>query len=63
MFYRFPKLRLGGGVTYHLNPDLSGSGVISGLDVSFNNALGTLLQADYRITDKMNLGARYTTLD
>ena len=63
VFYRFPKVRLGGGVTYHLNPDLSGSDVISGLNANFNNAFGTLLQADYRITDKMNLGARYTTLD
>lgn len=63
VFYRFPKVRLGGGVTYHLNPDLSGSGVISGLNVDFDNAFGAILQADYRLTDKLNLGARYTMLD
>jgi len=63
VFYRLPELRLGGGLTYHINPKLSGSGVASGLDASFDDALGLLLQADYRVTPKINLGIRYTSLD
>ncbi len=63
VFYRLPAVRFGGGLTYHLNPDLSGSGVVSGLNAQFKDALGVLLQVDWRITDKLSLGARYTALD
>lgn len=63
VFYRLPELRVGGGLTYHLNPELSGSGFAGGLNVNFDNALGLLLQADYRVTPKINLGIRYTSLD
>jgi len=61
-FYRFEKVRLGGGLAYHLDPRLEGSGVIGGLDVKFKNSPGTVLQADWRITDAMALGLRYTIL-
>jgi hypothetical protein len=63
VLYRLPQLRLGGGLTYHLGPKLSGSGVASGLNANFDDALGLLLQADYRVTPKINLGIRYTSLD
>lgn len=63
VFYRLPSVRLGGGVTYHINPDLDGSGVVGGLNVKFEDALGFVLQADWRLTEKMNLGLRYTVLD
>ncbi len=63
MFFRTSSVRVGGGLTYHLNPDLSGSGVASGLNVNFKNSLGYILQADWRITEKLSLGARYTILD
>ena len=63
VFYRLPELRLGGGLTYHLGPELSGSGFAGGLNVKFDDALGLLLQADYRVTPKINLGVRYTSLD
>ncbi|HLQ27140.1 MAG TPA: outer membrane beta-barrel protein [Acidiferrobacterales bacterium] len=62
-FYKFEKVRLGGGLAYHINPKLKSSGDLSGLDVSFDNALGYVAQADYRITDKMNVGIRYTSVD
>jgi hypothetical protein len=63
VFYRMPSVRIGGGLTYHLNPDLSGNGVVGGLNVNFKNSLGYILQADWRINDKLSLGARYTILD
>jgi len=62
VFYRFPSVRLGGGLTLHLNPKLRGDGTASGLNVPFDDALGLVLQADYRFTDKMTLGMRYTSV-
>ncbi len=63
VFYRWDKVRVGGGLTDHFSPKLSGGGVVSGLNVSFKTSVGEILQADWRITEKMNLGARYTILD
>ena len=60
-FYRLEKVRLGGGLTYHLNPELDGSGVVGGaLDAKFDDALGLVLQGDYRFGDKLTVGLRYT---
>ncbi|HZO02392.1 MAG TPA: hypothetical protein VFB93_14440 [Burkholderiales bacterium] len=62
-FYRFAKVRIGGGLTYHLNPELEGSGVASSVNVKFKNALGFLVQADWRITQGLALGLRYTFIE
>lgn len=61
-FYRWPRFRAGGGLTYHISPRLDGDGVAEELEVRFKNALGAVLQADWRITEAMSLGARYTML-
>jgi hypothetical protein len=63
LFYNFPEVRVGAGATYHLNPELDGSGVAGGLNVDFDNALGFLAQIDWRIAEKVSVGARYTALD
>lgn len=62
-FYRFDKIRLGGGLAYHISPRLEGSGVVGGLDVKFKNATGVVLQADWRFTDALAAGLRYTVLE
>lgn len=62
-FYRFARVRLGGGLTYHLNPRIEGTGVVGGLDIKFKNALGLVLQADWRATESLGLGVRYTFLE
>jgi hypothetical protein len=63
-FYRFEKVRLGGGLTYHLNPELDGSGVVGGgLDAKFDDALGLVLQADYRFGEKLTVALRYTSIE
>jgi hypothetical protein len=62
-FYRFQKVRVGGGLAYHISPKLEGSGVVGGLDVKFKDALGAVLQADWRITEQMAAGLRYTILE
>jgi hypothetical protein len=63
VFYRWSWLRLGGGLTYHLNPQLKGNGEVSGLTTGFDNALGFVLQADYRITETFTAGVRFTSVD
>ncbi|HEX9810683.1 MAG TPA: outer membrane beta-barrel protein [Burkholderiales bacterium] len=63
LFYRWPTVRLGGGLTYHLNPHFEGSALGISVNSSFKNALGFVLQADWRLVETVNLGLRYTTLD
>jgi hypothetical protein len=62
VFYRAPKFRVGGGLTYHLSPKLSGSGVAGGLNVNVDDALGVVLQGDWLITQRISVGLRYTNL-
>ncbi len=62
VFYRLPKFRFGGGLTYHLGPQLKGSGVASDLNAKYKDAAGLVLQADYRFTEKFAAGLRYTNV-
>lgn len=62
LFYRMQSFRLGGGLTYVINPRLKGSGAASNIDVTLDDALGVVLQADY-LMGKVNLGLRATLLD
>src|SRR5712691_4758091 len=62
VFYRLPKFRFGGGLTYHLSPQLKGSGVASDLNAKYKDAAGLVLQADYRFTEKFAAGLRYTNV-
>ena len=62
-FYRFARVRVGGGLAYHINPRLEGSGVVGGLDIRFKDALGAIVQVDWRITETVALGGRYTMLE
>jgi len=67
VFYRMPRFRAGGGLTYHMNPEVSGSGAARNVNLQFDNALGLLLQADWLIIDRktltMALGLRYTNIE
>ena len=62
LFYRWPSFRLGGGLTYVMDPRVKGSGAASNVDTSFDNATGMLLQGDY-LLDGFALGLRATLLD
>ena len=67
VFYRAPRIRVGGGVTYHMNPEVTGSGVARNVNLQFDNAFGLILQADWLIMDRktltMALGLRYTNIE
>lgn len=69
VFYNFPKARLGAGATYHLNPEIEGSeagvqfvGNGTGRE-EYDDALGFLVQVDWRIAEKVAIGLRYTSLE
>lgn len=62
-FYKTDRWRLGAGLTYHLSPDLSGSGVASGVDASFDDALGVVVEMDRFFGDNAYFGVRYTSID
>lgn len=61
-FYTIPAWRFGGGLTYHLNPSLQGSGVAAGVDVNFDNTLGVIVEVDY-VMGKAYIGGRITRID
>lgn len=62
VFYRRPSFRLGGGMTYVMNPRAKGSDAASNVDMTFDNALGAVLQGDY-LVEQVSLGLRYTLID
>ena len=62
VFYRFPKVRVGGGLTYHLHPKLSGSGVPGNVNGNFDDSLGYVLEADYLVSQRLTVGGRYTSI-
>ena len=59
VFYRIPNWRFGGGLTYHINPSLKGSGIAGGLNANYKDALGIVLQGDYMFGEKLKLGLRF----
>lgn len=58
VFYRMPNFRFGGGLTFHINPTLKGSGAASGLQANYKDAAGLVLQGDYMFGDRIKLGLR-----
>lgn len=54
-----PQWRVGGGVRYTTSPKLSSGGVVSGLDIKFDNATSGVLEAEYFWTPKIGMKIRY----
>lgn len=61
--YKLKKFRVGGGLTYHLSPELKGDGFAAGLQADYDDALGFLIQTNYNFTDNFSLGLRYTIIE
>lgn len=57
------RVRIGGGLAYHLAPNISAEGSLLNADVDLDNALGGVLQADYLISPSFAVGIRYTFLE
>ena len=61
--YRLDKLKVGGGISYSLNNSLKGSGVASGVDSDFDNALGYTAILEYAISEKYSASVQYTLME
>ncbi len=71
VMFKNRRWKFGGGVTYHLNPYLSGS--FSGYDRGeyfndavndrYDDAIGGIAQVDYRATDNFAIGIRGTYIE
>ncbi|CAA6802085.1 MAG: Unknown protein [uncultured Sulfurovum sp.] len=65
------RWKFGGGITYHLNPELSGSfsGISNGqafddsVDDTYDNAIGGVIQAQYMMSDSSAIGLRGTFIE
>lgn len=66
------KWKFGGGLTYHLNPEISGN--FSGfnrnnnffndsIDDQYENALGGVVQVQYKVSDSTAIGVRGTFME
>ncbi len=51
----------GVGLTYHMSPKVTGTGVVSG-NIQFDDALGMVFQVGYRLSDRSTIGMRYTNI-
>jgi hypothetical protein len=63
VFYNMERVRVGGGLTYHMSPKLRSSGFAPNPTADYDNAVGTVLGADYRYNQNGFLGLRYTSLE
>lgn len=62
-FYKFHILRLGAGLSYHLNPGLESDELPPGLDGNFDNALGVIFEIDYLIRNLFLVGLTYEIVE
>jgi hypothetical protein len=61
-FYRWQSFRLGGGLTYVINPKVKSSGIPGNANATLDNAAGVVVQGDY-LLGRVAIGLRYTALD
>jgi hypothetical protein len=54
-----PAWRVGGGVRYISNPKLSSSGVLSGMDISFDSTTSAVVEAEYFPRPRLGIKLRY----
>ena len=63
LFYHKEEFRLGLGATVHLFPKYEVSGETVNASNSYEDAIGALLEFDYRINELFLVGLRYTNID
>ena len=61
--YNFGKVSVGAGVTYHISPERSSSGIASNLGTTeFDSALGGVAQATFNFNQHSSIGVRATAI-
>ena len=62
-FVKFKRFRIGGGVTWHLNPELKGSGSVSQVNVEADDETGFVVETDYFFYKKAYVSIKYTDIE
>jgi len=63
-YYNVNNIRIGFGLTYHLNPELDGSDAAGpNADLDFDDALGTVLSIEYKFGNGFAAGLRHTSIE
>lgn len=62
LFYYSEDFRLGLGATVHVYPKYKVSGATKNASSSYKDAIGGLLEIDYRVTGQLHMGLRYTNI-
>ena len=63
-FWATPQWRIGGGATYHINPELDIDIDYSpNVNIDFKNAAGVVVQAEYRLSEQLSIGLRHTAIE
>lgn len=53
-----PNFRLGGGARFVNSPKVAGSGVLSGINLEFDNTTGVVVEGEYLVTPSIGLKLR-----
>jgi len=62
-FVKIQDFKFGGGLTYHLSPELDGGFGNDTINYQFENAWGGVLQAQYSFVDAFAIGVKATFID
>ena len=62
-FYNHENFRLGFGATAHLFSKYKVSGDTKNASSIYKNSIGGLLEIDYRVSQSLHMGLRYTSID
>jgi hypothetical protein len=54
-----PAWRVGGGVRYTSSPKMTGGGIASGMDISFDNTTSAVVEAEYFTSPNLGIKLRY----
>ncbi|MBD3792875.1 MAG: hypothetical protein IE889_01775 [Campylobacterales bacterium] len=60
--FKVQDWKLGGGVTYHMNPELDGRFDNDSINYKFDDALGAMVQIQYSPIDVFSIGLRGTAI-
>lgn len=63
LFYETKKTRFGIGATYHMSPSVKGSGVAENIQQEYDDALGYIVEFNYRRHAGFLWGIRLTFID
>mgnify|MGYP002700549419 CR=1 FL=1 len=62
-YYNFDRIRIGLGLSYHLNPEFSGDNDARLGDREYDNALGLVASVEVKLGSSFALGLHYTDID